>query len=180
MARPVVTPCQPRTTYGIEFPRAGCTSRQPPSGCANAGARCWRRAGNTFSAARSSPYDHLTAKIAELDALVTKAVAPFVAVIARLMTIPGNGRRTTEVIVAETGEDMTRFATSARLAAWAGAGARRQRVGWQAQVRRRPPGQPVPARGHDRVSLGHRPHAYPARRPVPPPGARRFGICCYS
>jgi transposase len=106
-------------------------------------------------------YDHLSAKIAELDALVAEAVAPFAAAIARLMTIPGIGQRTAEVIVAETGGDMTRFATSARLAAWAGL----------AQVRRRPPGQPVPARGHDRVSLGHRPHPYPARRPVPPPGA---------
>jgi transposase len=64
--------------------------------------------------------DHLTAKIAELDALIAEAAAPFAAVIARLMTIPGIGRRTAEVIVAETGGDMTRFATSARLAAWAG------------------------------------------------------------
>jgi transposase len=85
-------------------------------------------------------YDHLSAKIAELDALVAEAVAPFAAVIARLMTIPGIGQRTAEVIVAETGGDMTRFATSARLAAWAGPAPRGQRVGRQAQVRRRRPG----------------------------------------
>jgi transposase len=36
-------------------------------------------------------YDHLTAKIAELDALVAEAAAPFAAVIARLITIPGSG-----------------------------------------------------------------------------------------
>jgi hypothetical protein len=65
-------------------------------------------------------YDHLTAKIAELDALIAEAAAPFAAVITRLMTIPGIGQRTAEVIVAETGGDITRFATSARLAAWAG------------------------------------------------------------
>src|SRR5215471_14624256 len=65
-------------------------------------------------------HDHLTAKIAELDALIAEAAAPFAAVIARLMTIPGIGQRTAGVIVAETGGDMTRFATSARLAAWAG------------------------------------------------------------
>jgi len=65
-------------------------------------------------------YDHLTAKIAEMDALIAEAAAPFAAVIARLMTIPGIGQPTAEVIVAETGGDMTRFATSARLAAWAG------------------------------------------------------------
>ena len=65
-------------------------------------------------------YDHITAKIAELDQLVAEAAAPFQRLIARLVTIPGIGPRTAEVIVAETGGDMTRFATSARLAAWAG------------------------------------------------------------
>jgi len=65
-------------------------------------------------------YDHLTAQIAELDALVAEAAAPFAALIARLVTIPGIGQRTAEVIIAETGGDMTRFATAARLAAWAG------------------------------------------------------------
>jgi transposase len=65
-------------------------------------------------------HDHLTGKIAELDALVAEAAAPFAALIARLETIPGIGRRTAEVIIAETGGDMARFATAARLAAWAG------------------------------------------------------------
>jgi transposase len=65
-------------------------------------------------------YDHLTGQIAELDALVAEAAAPFERLLARLVTIPGIGRRTAEVIIAETGGDMARFATSARLAAWAG------------------------------------------------------------
>jgi transposase len=65
-------------------------------------------------------YDHLTAKIAELDTLVAEAAAPFAALIARLITIPGIGQRTAEVIVAETGGDMARFTSAARLAAWAG------------------------------------------------------------
>jgi transposase len=65
-------------------------------------------------------YDHLTAKIGELDALVAEAATPFQPVIARLVTIPGIGQRIAEVIVAETGGDMARFATPARLAAWAG------------------------------------------------------------
>src|SRR3954454_10080545 len=65
-------------------------------------------------------YDHLTARIVELDGLVAEAAAPFERIIARLVTIPGIGPRTAEVIVAETGGDMTRFATAARLAAWAG------------------------------------------------------------
>jgi transposase len=65
-------------------------------------------------------YDHLTAQIAGLDDLVATAAAPFARLIARLMTIPGVGLRTAQVIVAEAGGDMTRFATAARLAAWAG------------------------------------------------------------
>jgi transposase len=65
-------------------------------------------------------WDHLTAQIATLDELTATAAAPFERVIARLVTIPGVGQRTAEVIVAETGGDMSRFATSARLAAWAG------------------------------------------------------------
>jgi transposase len=64
--------------------------------------------------------DHLGAQIAELDVLVAEAAEPFAALIARLVTIPGIGQRTAQVIVAETGGDMTRFATPARLAAWAG------------------------------------------------------------
>ena len=65
-------------------------------------------------------YDHLTAEIAALDQLVARAAEPFAAVIARLATIPGIGPRVAQVIVAETGGDMARFASSARLAAWAG------------------------------------------------------------
>jgi transposase len=65
-------------------------------------------------------YDHLSGQIAELDVLVAQAAEPFAAIIARLVTIPGIGPRTAQVIVAETGGDMSRFATSARLAAWAG------------------------------------------------------------
>jgi transposase len=52
--------------------------------------------------------------------MVGEAAAPFERLTARLMTIPGIGQRTAQVIVAETGGDMTRFGTSARLAAWAG------------------------------------------------------------
>jgi transposase len=65
-------------------------------------------------------YDHLTAEIATLDQLVARAAEPFAAVIERLATIPGIGPRVAQVIVAETGGDMARFASSARLAAWAG------------------------------------------------------------
>jgi hypothetical protein len=112
-------------------------------------------------------YDHLTAQIATLDELVAQAAAPFSAVIARLVTIPGIGQRTAEVIVAETGGDMSRFASPARLGR---AGTRRQRVRWQAQEGSHPPGRPAPAPGDGRICLVGIPHRHPPRRPVPPPG----------
>jgi len=65
-------------------------------------------------------YDHLSIQIATIDELAAAATAPFAALIAWLITIPGIGRRSAEVIIAETGGDMARFASSARLAAWAG------------------------------------------------------------
>ncbi|MGI9149253.1 MAG: transposase, partial [Chloroflexota bacterium] len=40
--------------------------------------------------------------------------------LARLQTIPGVGRRTAEVILAEVGTDMSRFPTAGHLASWAG------------------------------------------------------------
>ena len=38
----------------------------------------------------------------------------------RLQTIPGVGRRTTEVLLAEIGADLSRFPTARHLASWAG------------------------------------------------------------
>lgn len=65
-------------------------------------------------------YDWYTAQIAELDRLVAAAAEPFTKVITRLTTIPGVGVRTAQVIAAETGADMSRFATAGHLASWAG------------------------------------------------------------
>jgi transposase len=50
----------------------------------------------------------------------TGLLAPFAAQVALLMTIPGIGERTATGIIAEIGIDMTRFPTSAHLAAWTG------------------------------------------------------------
>jgi transposase len=64
--------------------------------------------------------DHLSAAIARIDAEIDRVMAPFAEQSRRLQTIPGVGRRTAEVIVAEIGVDMTRFPTAAHLASWAG------------------------------------------------------------
>jgi transposase len=45
---------------------------------------------------------------------------PLEEAVRRLMTSPGVGRRTAEVVVAEIGVDMTSFASAAKLASWAG------------------------------------------------------------
>jgi transposase len=45
---------------------------------------------------------------------------PFARRLEQLATIPGVGQATAEVIIAETGADMTRFGTAGHLASWAG------------------------------------------------------------
>jgi transposase len=64
--------------------------------------------------------DAAEATIARLDAQIEAELAPFAEALALLDTIPGVGKRTAQVIVAETGADMSRFPTAAHLASWAG------------------------------------------------------------
>jgi transposase len=111
-------------------------------------------------------YDRLTAEIATLDALVAEAAVPFEAVIARLITIPGIGRRIAGVIVAETGAQMARFATSAKLAAWAGlAPGSNESAGKRKRAAARNGNQHL--RGDGRSSMGGLPHRHPPRCQVP-------------
>jgi hypothetical protein len=51
---------------------------------------------------------------------LAERLRPFATELERLATIPGVGRRTAEVLVAEIGTDMGRFPTRAHLASWAG------------------------------------------------------------
>jgi transposase len=64
--------------------------------------------------------DFLDAAIAEVSAQITERLRPFAPELQRLVTIPGVGRRTAEVLLAEIGTDMRRFPTPAHLASWAG------------------------------------------------------------
>jgi transposase len=64
--------------------------------------------------------DQLSAAIERLDVEVDRVIRPFSEQLRRLLTIPGVGRRTAEVIIAEVGVDMRRFATAGHLASWAG------------------------------------------------------------
>lgn len=64
--------------------------------------------------------DGLEALIERVSAEIAERLRPYEAVLQRLQTIPGIGRRTAEIIVAEVGVDLTRFPTAAHLASWAG------------------------------------------------------------
>ena len=70
--------------------------------------------------AHLSHIDYLDAQIAAFDTEVERVIAPFDDQLRRLMTIPGVGRRTAEVVIAEIGVDMGRFPTAGHLASWAG------------------------------------------------------------
>jgi transposase len=63
--------------------------------------------------------DQASADIAELEAKIDEMVAPFQAAVDRLDEITGVGRIAAQVIIAEIGLDMGRFATPGHLASWA-------------------------------------------------------------
>ncbi|MGW6194783.1 transposase [Kribbella sp. NPDC055110] len=58
--------------------------------------------------------------LADLDDAIRAECMPWAHEIELLQTIPGVGERPAQVIVAETGADMSRFGSAAKLAAWAG------------------------------------------------------------
>jgi transposase len=64
--------------------------------------------------------EFLEASIAEVSAEIAERLRPFAAEQARLVTIPGVGVRTAEVLLAEIGADMSRFPAAKHLASWAG------------------------------------------------------------
>jgi transposase len=64
--------------------------------------------------------DFLDEAIARLSEAIEEQIAPFAQAVELLCTIPGVQRRTAEVIIAETGGDMTAFPSAKHLASWAG------------------------------------------------------------
>lgn len=64
--------------------------------------------------------DHLTGAIDGIDEEVDRRLGPFAEDARRLQTMPGIGKRTAEVVIAEIGVDMSRFPTPGHLASWAG------------------------------------------------------------
>ena len=64
--------------------------------------------------------DYLDEAIATLCGQIDEALRPFEETLTRLDKIPGIGRRTAEVLLAEVGLDMQRFPSADHLASWAG------------------------------------------------------------
>jgi transposase len=64
--------------------------------------------------------DDLDAQIERVGEQIAERMVPFDAAITILDSIPGIGRWSAEVIVAEIGTDMSRFPTAGHLASWAG------------------------------------------------------------
>jgi transposase len=64
--------------------------------------------------------DELDERLARLDAEVAERLRPVDAAVEALDTIPGVGRRTAEILLAEVGPDLGRFPTAGHLASWAG------------------------------------------------------------
>jgi transposase len=64
--------------------------------------------------------DYLEGVIGRVSREIEAALRPFEAELALLMSIPGISRIVAEVLLAEIGADMSRFATSGHLASWAG------------------------------------------------------------
>ena len=113
--------------------------------------------------------DQHTAAITELTERIETVIDPFRGFRDLICTIPGISTLTADVIVAETGADMSVFPTAAHLASWAGVSPGHHDVRGQDQVQPHSPRQPLPARrpGHRRDELRPAPRHLP-RRPLPP------------
>ncbi len=64
--------------------------------------------------------DFLDEHIASLSQAIEDQIAPFAAARDLLMSIPGVGQRSAEVLIAEIGVDMSQFPSAGHLASWAG------------------------------------------------------------
>jgi transposase len=64
--------------------------------------------------------DHLDRQLQQITTAIAERVAPYRAAAELCLTIPGAGPVVADVIVAETGADMSRVPTPRHLAAWAG------------------------------------------------------------
>ena len=91
--------------------------------------------------------DYLAAMEARLDARVDELMGPFRTARELLMTIPGMGKRTAEIVIAEIGVDMDGVPEPRPSGVVGRSVPGQQRVGRQAPLWQEPQGRPVPGSG---------------------------------
>jgi transposase len=123
-------------------------------------------------------WHELDARIAAFDRQIAAELAPFEATVVRLDGIPGVGRQTAEVLLAEIGPDVSRFPTSGHLASWAGVSPGNRQSGGKRKRARTRHGNPwlkgalvEAAWAASHCRSGHFPARY--RRLVPRRGRKR-------
>ena len=90
--------------------------------------------------------DGHTRAMDELTARIEVVIEPFRGIRDLITSIPGIGTCVADVIIAETGGDMTRFPTAGHLASWAGTCPGSNESAGADQVDPHPPRQPLPQR----------------------------------
>ncbi|MFE7357720.1 IS110 family transposase [Streptomyces sp. NPDC057543] len=80
----------------------------------------WSTASSTGAPLLTSGLAANQSALANAPRVITSRPCPFARQLELLETIPGVGRTTAEVLIAETGGDMSRFRTAGHLASWAG------------------------------------------------------------
>jgi len=106
--------------------------------------------------------DQHTAAIEEITARIEVVIEPFQGFRDLIATIPGIGSLTADVIIAETGADMTRFPTAGHLASWAGTTPGSNESAGRVKSTKTRPGNPYlqGALGAAAMSLAKSPNTY--------------------
>jgi transposase len=106
--------------------------------------------------------DHHTQAVEELTARIEVMMEPFRGFHTLICTIPGISTLTADVIVAETGADMTRFPTAKHLASWAGTTPGNNESAGKVKSSRTRPGNPYlqGALGAAAMSCSQNPRTY--------------------
>ena len=106
--------------------------------------------------------DQHTAAIEEITSRIEVVIEPFQGFRDLICTIPGIGPLTADVIIAETGADMTRFPTAGHLASWAGTTQGSNESAGRVKSTKTRPGNPYlqGALGAAAMSLAKSPNTY--------------------
>jgi len=110
--------------------------------------------------------DQHTAAIEQLTDRIEVVIEPFRSFRDLICTIPGIGGYTADIVVAETGADMTRFPTAQHLASWAGTTPGNNESAGKVKSRRTRPGNPYlqGALGTAAMSISHTHDTYLAAK----------------